>query len=115
MNIDGSDKRMVSPDHGAQTCSFFFPGDQRIVFASTSHFPGDCPPKSKTPAGVRYVWPLYPYNIFTAKVDGSDLKRITDNPKYDAEPFTAGSSIIYVWTCSVKHHQVSVWNSAILL
>src|SRR3990172_13422584 len=25
MNIYGSDKRMVSPNHGANTCSFFFP------------------------------------------------------------------------------------------
>ena len=29
MNIDGSDKHMVSPDHGAHTCSFFFPGSSR--------------------------------------------------------------------------------------
>jgi len=97
MNIDGSDKRMVSPDHGANTCSFFFPGDQRIVFASTSHLPGDCPPKPKTPAGARYVWPLYPYDIFTATVDGSDLKKITDNPKYDAEPVVSadGKQIVF--------------------
>ena len=45
MNIDGSDKHMVSPDHGAHTCSFFFPDSQRIVFSSTSHLPGDCPLK----------------------------------------------------------------------
>ena len=97
MNIDGSDKLMVSPDHGANTCSFFFPGDQRIVFASTSHLPGDCPPKPKTPAGARYVWPLYPYDIFTATVDGSDLKKITDNPKYDAEPVVSadGKQIVF--------------------
>jgi len=25
MNIDGTEKKMVSPDHGANTCSFFFP------------------------------------------------------------------------------------------
>ena len=33
MNIDGSDKRMVSPDHGANTCAFFLPGDDRIIYA----------------------------------------------------------------------------------
>jgi Tol biopolymer transport system component len=85
MNIDGSDKRMVGPDHGAQTCAFYFP-DNRIVFASTSHLPGACPPKPEAPKGTRYVWPLYPYNLFTANADGSNLKRITDNTKYDAEP-----------------------------
>ena len=33
MNSDGSDKRMVSPDHGAHTCSYFFPDGKRIVLA----------------------------------------------------------------------------------
>jgi Tol biopolymer transport system component len=95
MNVDGSEKHMVSPDHGAHTCSFFFPGGQRIVFASTSHIPGACPPKKDLPGG--YVWPLYPYDIFTAKIDGSDLRKITDNPKYDAEPVISsdGKKIVF--------------------
>jgi Tol biopolymer transport system component len=95
MNIDGSGKRMVSPAQGAHTCSFFFPDGKRIVFASTSHLPGDCPPKPDVPAG--YVWPLYPYDIFVAGADGSGLKRITDNPKYDAEPIVSpdGGRIVF--------------------
>jgi Tol biopolymer transport system component len=84
MNIDGSGKHRVSPNHGAHTCSFFFPDGRKIAFASTSHLPGDCPPRPKVPAG--YVWPLYPHDIFVANVDGFGLKKITDNPKYDAEP-----------------------------
>src|SRR5512142_2352553 len=97
MNIDGSDKHMVSPSHGAHTCSFFFPDQKRIVFASTSHEPGDCPPKPYKPAGARYVWPLYHYNIYSANLDGSDLKRLTDNPKYDAEPVPSpdGKQIVF--------------------
>jgi len=96
MNSDGSDKHRVSPDHGAHTCSFFLPSG-RIIFASTSHLPGDCPPKPAIPKGARYVWPLYPYNIFTARADGTDLKKITDNPKYDAEPVVSpdGSRIVF--------------------
>src|SRR5512141_3092251 len=31
MQSDGSEKKMVSPDHGADTCSFFLP-DGRLVF-----------------------------------------------------------------------------------
>jgi Tol biopolymer transport system component len=97
MNIDGSGKQRVSPNHGAHTCSFFFPGDQRLVFASTSHLPGDCPPKPKRPQGAHYVWPLYPYDIFVADGDGSNLKQITDNPKYDAEPIVSsdGQQIVF--------------------
>lgn len=95
MNRDGSAKSMVSPDHGAHTCSFFFPDGEQIVFASTSHLAGDCPLRPEVPAG--YVWPLYPYDIFTARPDGSGLKRITDNPKYDAEPVVSsdGRRIVF--------------------
>lgn len=97
MNIDGSDKQMVSPDHGANTCSFFFPDGKRIVFASTSHLAGDCPPKPQLPGNVYYAWPLYPYNIYLANADGTGLKRITDNPKYDAEPVISsdGTKIVF--------------------
>lgn len=97
MNIDGSDKRRVSPDHGANTCSFFLPGDRKIIFSSTSHMPGACPPRPELPAGARYVWPLFPYDIYVANPDGSDPKRITDNPKYDAEPVVSpdGKEIVF--------------------
>jgi Tol biopolymer transport system component len=100
MNIDGSDKHMVSTNHGAHTCSFFFPENKKIVFASTSHLPGDCPQKPKTlPSlkGIGHVWPLYPYDIFVADVDGSNLKKITDNPEYDAEPVVSsdGRKIVF--------------------
>jgi len=97
MDIDGSDKHMVSPDYGAHTCSFFFPDGKRIVFSSTSYLPGDCPPKPKMPRVAGHVWPLYPYDIFVANLDGSDMKRITDNPKYDAEPIVSsdGKRIVF--------------------
>lgn len=97
MNIDGTAKRRISPDQGAHTCSFFFPGDRKVIFASTSHLPGDCPPKRKLPGGVRYMWPLYAYDIFTANADGTGLKRITQNPKYDAEPVISadGQRIVF--------------------
>ncbi|MGE5238912.1 MAG: hypothetical protein ACM3ON_08930 [Chloroflexota bacterium] len=97
MNTDGSDKVMVSPDHGAHTCSFFFPDGKRIVFSSTSHLPGECPPKPAASSGSHYIWPLYPYDIFAAQADGSGLKRITDNPKYDAEPVIShdGTQIVF--------------------
>jgi TolB protein len=96
MNINGKDLRLVSPDHGAHTCSFFFP-DGRIVFASTCYIPGACPPRPETPKGARYVWPLYPYNIFTANPDGTQVNRITHNVKYDAEPVVSpdGKQIVF--------------------
>ncbi len=97
MNIDGSNKKMVSPDHGAHTCSFFYPSSEKIVYASTSHLTGACPPKPKFPDFVSYAWPLYPYDIFTAKADGSEQQKLTTNPQYDAEPIISsdGSKIVF--------------------
>ncbi len=97
MNVDGSDKKMVSPNRGAHTCSFFFPDNERIVFASTSHLPGDCPPKPDLPKVSGHVWPLYPYDIFVAATDGSNMRAITDNPEYDAEPIVSsdGKKIVF--------------------
>lgn len=97
MNVDGSGKRRVSPDRGAHTCAFFVPGDRRVVFSSTSHLPGNCPPKPAPREGGRYQWPLYPYDIYSAAADGTDLVRLTDNPKYDAEPVVSsdGQRIVF--------------------
>jgi len=100
MNIDGSDKYMVSPAHGAHTCSYFFPDGKKIVFASTNHLPGECPAKPKTPASLQtlgHIWPLYPYDIFVSNIDGSGLKKITDNLQYDAEPVVSsdGKQIVF--------------------
>ncbi|MBW9261536.1 MAG: hypothetical protein K1564_08200 [Candidatus Thiodiazotropha sp. (ex. Lucinisca nassula)] len=97
MNIDGSNKTMVSPGHGAHTCAFFQPGEQQIVFASTSHLQGSCPKKPDLPSHIRYAWPLHPYDIYRANADGSGLTPLTDNPKYDAEPIVSadGKSIVF--------------------
>ncbi len=97
MNADGTGKRRVSPARGAHTCSFFFPGDRKIVYASTAPPAGDCPPRPAPPPGRRYVWPLFPYDIFVADADGSNPVRITDNPAYDAEPIVSpdGTKIVF--------------------
>ncbi len=97
MNTDGSAKHRVSPVRGAHTCAFFFPGDREIVYASTAHLPGDCPPRPPAPPGRRYVWPLYPYDIYVANADGTGARRITDNPGYDAEAIVSpdGRRIVF--------------------
>jgi Tol biopolymer transport system component len=84
MNADGTDVRMVSTGKGRTTCSYFFPSGKRILFSSTHLASPDCPPPPDYSHG--YVWAVYPsYDIFTARPDGSDLKRLTNTPGYDAE------------------------------
>lgn len=84
MNIDGSNAKLVSTGDGRTTCSYFFPGQKRILYSSTHLGDKKCPPKPDYSRG--YVWAIYPtYDIFTAKPDGSDLKQLTNTPGYDAE------------------------------
>jgi Tol biopolymer transport system component len=96
MDAEGGNPRMVSSGKGRTTCSYVFPGNTRILYAST-HLSGDaCPPNPDYSKG--YVWKLYPeYEIFTANVDGTDVTRITDNPGYDAEATLSpdGKTIIF--------------------
>ncbi len=83
MKTDGSDVRLVSTGKGRTTCSFFMPGDKEIIFSST-HLRGDaCPPKADRSKG--YVWALYDYDIFIANADGTNRRRLTRTPAYDAE------------------------------
>lgn len=83
MNVDGSDVHLVSTGRGRTTCPFFLPGDQRIIYASTHARNPACPGKPDQSHG--YVWALHDYDIYIGNVDGTDLRRLTDNPRYDAE------------------------------
>lgn len=76
--------RRVSTGTGRTTCGYFYDRDRRVLFASTHLGSPDCPPNPDMSHG--YVWPVTPtYDIFTAKPDGRDLRRLTDHPGYDAE------------------------------
>ena len=74
----------VSNGQGATTCSFFFPGDREVLFSSTMLAGPACPPRPDHSRG--YVWAIHPsYDIFRASADGSNPRRLTDAPGYDAE------------------------------
>ncbi|HHH29467.1 MAG TPA: M28 family peptidase, partial [Polyangiaceae bacterium] len=74
----------VSNGEGATTCSYFMPGDEHVIYASTHLGGAACPPKPDRSQG--YVWPLYDsYDIFKIAVGGGEPVRLTDAPGYDAE------------------------------
>ncbi len=84
MNLDGSDQQMVSTGKGRTTCSYIFPHQDKILYSSTHLADPACPPRPDYSKG--YVWAVYPsFDIFTAKLDGSNLKQLTTTPGYDAE------------------------------
>jgi Tol biopolymer transport system component len=80
----GSAPVRVSNGKGSTTCSYFLPGNQEVIYAST-HLGGDaCPPKPDHSQG--YVWALHDsYDIFRANADGSNIRQLTNSPGYDAE------------------------------
>jgi len=84
MDLRTGDTHLVSTGEGRTTCSYYYPGARRILFASTHHWDPACPPAPDMSQG--YVWALYPtYDIFTADVDGSNLQQLTYTWGYDAE------------------------------
>lgn len=95
MATDGSDLRRVSTGRGRTTCGFFFDRDRRILFSSTHLSSPECPPRPDHSQG--YVWKLEDFDIFTANADGSDLRRLTSTPGYDAEATLSpdGSTIVF--------------------
>ena len=99
MNINGSGKKMLSTGEGRTTCSYYLPGDTGIIYASTHMASADCPPPPDRSHG--YVWELYnTFDIYTAESDGSNLRRLTDSPGYDAEATVSplGDKIIFTST-----------------
>jgi Tol biopolymer transport system component len=86
---------MVSSGEGTTTCAYFFPAGDRILYSSTHEHSPECPPRPDYSQG--YVWPLHPFDIYTARPDGSDLRRIGSTPHYDAEATVSpdGSRIVF--------------------
>jgi len=101
MGLDGTDIKRVSSGKGRTTCSYFLPGDTRILYASTHAAADDCLPPPDRSHG--YVWKLYPeFEIYTALTDGSDIQPLITGPGYDAEATVSptGDRIVFTSTRS---------------
>jgi Tol biopolymer transport system component len=109
LELTSGDVHRVSPGHGKTTCSFFQPGTERVLFAST-HLDPDARAKQKTELDFRasgkqrrYSWDYdEQFDLFTARRDGSDFRRLTATPGYDAEAAFSpdGGQIVF---CSFRH------------
>lgn len=107
MSIDddlsnGQKPQLISTGLGRTTCSYFLPGDSTIVYASTHLDADECPPPpKKEDYGNKYVWPISPgYDIFIADTKGNQLKQLTFEEGYDAEPTVSpkGDKIVFTST-----------------
>jgi TolB protein len=110
MNADGSDVHRVSNGLGRTTCGFFFDHDRKVLFSSTHLAGADCPPPPDYSHG--YVWVLEDFDIFTANVDGTGLRRLTRTPGYDAEAVVSPDGKTIVFT-SVRNGDLDIYTMRI--
>ena len=99
MDVATAAVQRVSSGKGRTTCAYFLPTDARVLYASTHAAADDCLPPPDRSRG--YVWKLYPeFDIYTANVDGSDVKPLVVGPGYDAEATVSpqGDRIVFTST-----------------
>jgi Tol biopolymer transport system component len=79
VSLDGAQIRRIN-DKGEDACSFYFPDGRRLVWTSTKDHPelpkGNYSDPNDYPQGAE---------LYSSALDGSDVKRLTDNAYYDAE------------------------------
>jgi Tol biopolymer transport system component len=79
VSLDGAQIRRVN-DKGEDACSFFFPDGKRLIWTSTKDHPelpkGNYSDPNDYPQGAE---------LYTSALDGTDVKRLTNNTYYDAE------------------------------
>jgi len=98
-NLIENRPKLVSTGMGRTTCSYFLPGNESIVYASTHLADENCPVEPERRADGKYVWPIYEsFDIFTADLEGNILSQLTDTPGYDAEATISPDGKLIVFT-----------------
>ncbi len=108
MGVDGSNKRLVSTGLGRTTCSFIWPGKDKITYSSSHAASVTCPPKPDHSQG--YAWPLLKdLEIYVAGPNGEDPQPIAAFDGYDAEAVfsPAGDRIVFT---STRSGDIDIWS-----
>jgi len=109
LNLETGDVNRVSPGTGKTTCAFLRPGSDDVIYAST-HVDPEAKAKQKAELDFRasgksrrYAWDYDDrMEIFVSKRDGSNVRRLTDAPGYDAEGSYSPDGKLIVF-CSLRH------------
>jgi TolB protein len=106
LDLRTGQEKLVSTGKGRTTCAYFYPSDDHIIYASTHHVNASCPAPPDMRQG--YVWPLYDYDIFAARADGTDLRQLTAEKGYDAEGTISNDGRKIVFT-SVRNGDLDIY------
>ena len=109
LNLESGDINRVSTGTGKTTCAFLRPGSDDVLFAST-HVDPEAKAKQKAELDFRasgksrrYAWDYDDrMELFVAKRDGSNVRRLTDAPGYDAEGSYSPDGKLIAF-CSMRH------------
>ena len=84
MDITGENVTPLSSGEGITTCSYFYPGGDRVLYSSTHHHNAECPAPPDFSRG--YVWRVdADYDVFVKDLGDGSLEQLTDTDGYDAE------------------------------
>ena len=108
MNLDGSEKKLVSTGLGRTTCAYFYPGDQQFIYASTHTADINCPPPPDFSNG--YVWKVYStFDLFVGDTSGSAPRPLVPHFGYDAEATVSPRGDKVVFT-SQRNGDLDIFN-----
>jgi Tol biopolymer transport system component len=86
MKLDGSDVRQITHEMGYDGGAFFSPDGSKIVWRASRPKPGPELDEYKQLLAQGLIKP-HSLDIYVANVDGSDVRRITDNGAANFAPF----------------------------
>lgn len=94
----GKTPPLVSTGKGRTTCSYFLPDGKSLVYASTHEGGASCPHSPERRTDGKYVWPIYKdFDIYVGDLKGNIIKKLTNEPGYDAEATVSpkGDKIVF--------------------
>lgn len=94
----GKTPPLISTGKGRTTCSYFMPDGKTVVYASTHEGGAACPHSPERRSDGKYVWPIYKdFDIYLGDTKGNIIKKLTNEPGYDAEATVSpkGDKIVF--------------------